>query len=101
MTRLLSQFSILTRLIVLSTILLSVPVATHLYLSSKIEDDSSTLANQERVVIALRKAHAVETKLVEVRRINFATEAANIRESDIVAHDQNNVRPLLRSRHRL
>ena len=58
MTRLLSQFSIMTRLIVLSTILLSVPVATHLYLSSKIEDDSSTLANQERVVIALRKGHA-------------------------------------------
>ena len=48
----------MTRLIVLSTILLSVPVATHLYLSGKIEDDSSTLANQERVVIALRNAHA-------------------------------------------
>ena len=55
---LLSRLSIVTRLVILSTVLLSAPVAMHLFLRAKLADDAKFLQEAVGLVSVLRYAHS-------------------------------------------
>ncbi len=77
----LTRISIMSRLIILSTVLLSVPVGMHLYLREKLTIDKKTLLQSAETVNALRIAHSASTDFGEMKFRLSARTSRDAREA--------------------